>query len=111
LMGTTGEGPSFSADERLALLRAGLAVRQEHPDFRLLLGTGTPSLEETVQLTRAAFDLGVDGVVVLPPYYFRKVSDDGLFAWFSQVIQRAVPTNAALLGYHIPSLSGVPLSF
>ena len=110
LMGTTGEGPSFSADERLALLRAGLAVRQEHPDFRLLLGTGTPSLEETVQLTRAAFDLGVDGVVVLPPYYFRKVSDDGLFAWFSQVIQRAVPTNAALLGYHIPSLSGVPLS-
>jgi 4-hydroxy-tetrahydrodipicolinate synthase len=110
LMGTTGEGPSFAPDERLDLLRTGLAVRKENPDFRLLLGTGTPSLEETIQLTRAAFDLGVDGVVVLPPYYYRKVSDDGLFAWFSEVIKRGVPSNGALLGYHIPSLSGVPLS-
>lgn len=110
LMGTTGEGPSFAPEERLALLRVALEARQQHPDFRLLLGTGTPSLEETVQLTRAAFDLGADGVVVLPPYYFRKVTDDGLFAWFSQVIRRAVPADGALLGYHIPSLSGVPLS-
>jgi 4-hydroxy-tetrahydrodipicolinate synthase len=110
LLGTTGEGPSFAPDERLELLRAALVVRQQHPDFRLLLGTGTPSLEETIHLTRSAFDLGVDGVVVLPPYYFRKVSDDGLFAWFSQLIRRAVPTDGMLLGYHIPSLSGVPLS-
>jgi 4-hydroxy-tetrahydrodipicolinate synthase len=110
LMGTTGEGPSFAAQERLDLLRAALAVRQVHPDFRLLLGTGTPSLEETVQLTRAAFELGADAVVVLPPYYYRKVSGDGLFAWFSQVIRRAVPAGGALLGYHIPSLTGVPLS-
>jgi 4-hydroxy-tetrahydrodipicolinate synthase len=92
------------------LLRAALAVRQAHPDFRLLLGTGTPSLEETTQLTRAAFDLGADGVVVLPPYYFRKVSEDGLFAWFGRVIQRAVPAGGALLGYHIPPITGVPLS-
>jgi 4-hydroxy-tetrahydrodipicolinate synthase len=52
----------------------------------------------------------VEGVVVLPPYYFRKVSDDGLFAWFSQVIKRAVPVDGVLLGYHIPSMTGVPLS-
>lgn len=110
LMGTTGEGPSFAAEERLSLLRTALVVRQQHPDFRLLLGTGTPSLEETIQLTRSAFELGADGVVVLPPYYFRKVSDEGLFAWFSQVIHRAVPSGGALLGYHIPLLSGVPLS-
>jgi 4-hydroxy-tetrahydrodipicolinate synthase len=110
LMGTTGEGPSFAAAERLAVLRAALEVRQQRPDFRLLLGTGTPSLDETIQLTRAAFDLGADGVVVLPPYYFRKAGDDGLFAWFSQVLRRAVPPDGALLGYHIPSLTGVPLS-
>jgi 4-hydroxy-tetrahydrodipicolinate synthase len=110
LMGTTGEGPSFAPAERLDLLRSALAVRQARPDFRLLLGTGTPSLEETVQLTRAAFYLGADGVVVLPPYYYRKVTDDGLFAWFSQVLRRAVPPGGALLGYHIPSLTGVPLS-
>ena len=110
LFGTTGEGPSFSPTERLEALRSALLVRQKHPQFRLLFGTGTPSLEETASLTRAAFDLGVDGVVVLPPYYFRKVSDDGLMAWFSQVIETAVPAGGALLGYHFPNMSGVPLS-
>jgi 4-hydroxy-tetrahydrodipicolinate synthase len=110
LMGTTGEGPSFSTQERLELLQAALRVRQEVPGFRLLLGTGTPSLEETATLTRAAFDLGADGVVVLPPYYFRKVSDSGLFAWFEQLIRKAVPTDGALFGYHIPPITGVPLS-
>jgi len=110
LMGTTGEGPSFSPDERLALLRWALEIRGVHPEFRLLLGTGTPSLDETVSLTRAAFDVGADGVVILPPYYYRKVSDDGLFTWFSQVIRRAVPEDGAVLGYHIPGITGVPLS-
>jgi 4-hydroxy-tetrahydrodipicolinate synthase len=110
LFGTTGEGPSFAPAERLALLREALSVRRELRDFRLLAGTGTPSLEETVELTRAAFDLGVDGAVVLPPYYFRKVSDDGLFAWFSQVIRRAVPPGGAVFGYHVPPISGMSLS-
>jgi 4-hydroxy-tetrahydrodipicolinate synthase len=102
LFGTTGEG--------LEMLRGALQYRQAHPEFRLMLGTGTPSLEETIALTRAAFDLGVDGVVVLPPYYYRKVSDDGLFAWFSEVITKAVPQGGALLGYHIPPVTGVALS-
>jgi len=110
LLGTTGEGPSFSPDERLEIFRAGLRVRETHPDFRLLAGTGTPSLAETVHLTRLAFDLGYAGVVVLPPYYFRKVSDEGLFAFFSEVIRRAVPADGFLLGYHIPSLTGVGFS-
>lgn len=110
LFGTTGEGPSFAPSERLEMFRAALEIRQAHPSFRLLLGTGTPSLEETVDLTRAAFDLGADGVVVLPPYYFRKVSDEGLLAWFGQVIQRAVPSGGALFGYHIPPITGVALS-
>ena len=110
LLGTTGEGPSFSPDERKDIFRAANAVRQVWPKFRLLAGTGTPSLEETISLTRLAFDLGMDGVVVLPPYYYRKVSDDGLYAWFSQLLKRAVPSGGALLGYHIPPVTGVPLS-
>jgi 4-hydroxy-tetrahydrodipicolinate synthase len=110
LMGTTGEGPSFSARERLEVLRVAQTVRQEVPGFRLLLGTGTPSLDETVELTRAAFDQGVDGVVALPPYYFRKVGDEGLLAWFSHVLRCAVPEDGAFLGYHIPVITGVPLS-
>jgi len=110
LLGTTGEGPSFSPDERADIFRAALAVHETHPDFRLLAGTGTPSLAETVHLTRAAFDMGFEAVVVLPPYYFRKVSDEGLFAFFSEVIRRAVPADGFLLGYHIPSLTGVGFS-
>ncbi len=110
LLGTTGEGPSFAPDERLEFCRTALQIRQAHPDFKLLAGTGTPSLEETIMLTKAAFDLGLDGVVVLPPYYFRKVNDDGLFAWFGEVLKRAVPVGGALFGYHIPSVSGVALS-
>lgn len=110
LLGTTGEGPSFSPAERIAIFRAALEIRQTRPDFRLLAGTGTPSLEETVQLTKAAFDFGLDGAVVLPPYYYRKAPEDGLFAWFSQVLQQAVPAGGAFLGYHIPAVSGVGLS-
>jgi 4-hydroxy-tetrahydrodipicolinate synthase len=110
LFGTTGEGPSFAPSERLELLKVALQVRQVHPNFKLLAGTGTPSLQETIDLTRAVFDLGCDGVVVLPPYYYRKASEDGLFAWFSQVLRQAVPAGGALLGYHIPSLTGVSLT-
>jgi 4-hydroxy-tetrahydrodipicolinate synthase len=110
LLGTTGEGPSFSPAERLAILGAALEIKKVHPDFRLLAGTGTPSLSETVVLTKSAFDLGADGVVVLPPYYYRKVTDDGLFAWFSQVLLQAVPEGEALFGYHIPPVTGTPLS-
>jgi 4-hydroxy-tetrahydrodipicolinate synthase len=110
LMGTTGEGPSFSARERVEFFRAAQAARRSMPDLRLLAGTGTPSLDETVALTRAAFEEGLDGVVVLPPYYFRKVSDEGLFQWFSHVLNHAVPSGGMFLGYHIPPVTGIGFS-
>ena len=110
LLGTTGEGPSFSPEQRRKVYHAALEVRQEHPEFCLLAGTGTPSLDETSALTRSAFDLGMDGVVVLPPYYYRRASDDGLYTWYHEVIHQAVPTDGAFFGYHFPGMSGVPLS-
>lgn len=110
LFGTTGEGPSFSPKEREAYLRAVRVIRQQIRGFKLLAGTGTPSLSETIELTKLAFELNYDGVVVLPPYYFRKVTDDGLFNWFSEVIDNAVPANKYLLGYHIPPMTGIGFS-
>jgi 4-hydroxy-tetrahydrodipicolinate synthase len=110
LLGTTGEGPSFSPTEREAIWRAAVQVRQAHPAFRLLAGTGTPSLTETIELTRLAFDLGFDSVVTLPPYYFRKATDDGLLQWFRQLIHRAVPSDGSLLGYHFPGVAGLGFS-
>ena len=108
--GTTGEGPSFSPKEREILMRSVSVYRQQIPGFRLLAGTGTPSLSETIDLTKLAFDIGYDGVIVLPPYYFRNATDEGLFKWFSELITKAVPANKYLLGYHIPSVSGVGFS-
>jgi len=110
LLGTTGEGPSFSFEQRIAIFKAAIKVREEWPDFRLLAGTGTPSLDETVKLTRLAFDLGMDGTVVLPPYYFRNSGDPGLLSWFLNVIERSVPDDGKFLAYHIPAVTGVPLS-
>ncbi|HJW90279.1 MAG TPA: dihydrodipicolinate synthase family protein [Anaerolineales bacterium] len=110
LLGTTGEGPSFSPAQRISIIKAALEMRQEYPELRLLAGTGTPSLDETIALTRAAFDLGIDAVLVLPPYYYRTAGEEGLFSWFRHVLQKAVPGDGFLLGYHIPPVTGVPLS-
>ena len=110
MFGTTGEGPSFSPTEREVLMRRAREIRDSLPGFRLIAGTGTPSLSETVELTKLAFDLGCDGVLVVPPYYFRKATDNGLFAWFSEVIQQAVPSHGHLLGYHFPNVAGIGFS-
>jgi len=110
ILGTTGEGPSFSPTERADIWKAALTVHQQYPDFRLLAGTGTPSLTETIDLTRLAFDLGFDAVVTLPPYYFRKASEDGIFNWFRELITKAVPHGGHLLGYHFPGVAGIGFS-
>lgn len=110
IMGTTGEGPSFSREERISIYQTAANARQNLPDFRLLAGTGTPSLEDTILITKSAFDLGYDGVVVLPPYYFRKATDEGLLRWYGQVMDKAVPEDGSVFGYHIPPVSGVGLS-
>jgi 4-hydroxy-tetrahydrodipicolinate synthase len=110
LFGTTGEGPSFSPKERKTLMRTAQAYRDQLPGFRLIAGTGTPSLSESIELTKLAFDLGYDAALVVPPYYFRKATDDGLFAWFSELIKKAVPTDKYILGYHFPNVAGIGFS-
>ncbi len=91
-------------------MRSVRVIRSQLRGFKLLVGTGTPSLSETIELTKLAFELNFDGVVVLPPYYFRKATDDGLFNWFSELIQKAVPPGKHLLGYHIPVMTGIGFS-
>jgi 4-hydroxy-tetrahydrodipicolinate synthase len=110
LFGTTGEGPSFSPTEREAWMRAVSECRSLVPGFRLIAGTGTPSLSESIELTKLSFDLGLDGALVVPPYYFRKATDDGLFNWFSELIHKAVPSGGYILGYHFPAVAGIGFS-
>jgi len=110
LFGTTGEGPSFSPLEREAVMRATSVSRPDVPNFRLIAGTGTPSLSESIDLTKLAFNLGFDAALVVPPYYFRKATDNGLFIWFSELIKKAVPADKYILGYHFPSVVGIGFS-
>ena len=109
LLGTTGEANSFSTAERQALLEATVAAGVA-PD-RLLPGTGVAALTETVALTRHALSLGVTTVVMLPPFYYKGISEDGLFASYAEVIERLADPRLRVVLYHIPQFSAVPITF
>lgn len=106
VLGTTGEANSLGIDERMALLE-GLAARGIPPSV-MLPGCGTTALTDTVKLTRHAEQAGCRGVLMLPPFYYKNPSDDGLYAYYSEVIQR-VGGNIKIYLYHIPQQSAVPL--
>lgn len=107
MLGTTGEANSFGVFERMALLEA--AVDGQIAAEKLLPGTGTPSIADTVHLTRHALDIGVRGVVMLPPYYYKGVSDEGLFRFYAAVIEAVGDDRLRVVLYHIPQVSQVPL--
>jgi 4-hydroxy-tetrahydrodipicolinate synthase len=108
LLGTTGEANSFSSAERRTILEA--ALKAGIAADALLPGTGVVAIPETVELTRHALSLGVTRVVMLPPFYYKGVSDDGLFAAYSQVLDQVADSRLQVILYHIPQVSGVPLS-
>lgn len=106
--GTTGEGQSFSLDERRAGLDALLAA--DVPPKRIVAATGCAALTETVALTRHAVHNGCAACLVLPPFFWKEPTDDGLFAWYAQVIERVADPRLELVLYHLPQVSAVPLS-
>ncbi|MFB2552684.1 dihydrodipicolinate synthase family protein [Ensifer soli] len=108
LLGTTGEANSFSSAERRALLEGVLAAGIA-PE-RLLPGTGVTAIPETVDLTRHALTNGVTRVVMLPPFYYKGVSDEGLFRAYAEVIERIADSRLEIVLYHIPQVSGIALS-
>jgi 4-hydroxy-tetrahydrodipicolinate synthase len=108
LFGTTGEANSFSVAERTQLLEA--ALEAGLPRDRMLVGTGCCALSDSVRLTGHALALGVAGVLMLPPFYYKDVPDEALFASFDQVIQRIATDRFKLYLYHFPRLSGVPIT-
>ncbi|MCS6892021.1 MAG: dihydrodipicolinate synthase family protein [Rhodovarius sp.] len=107
VLGTTGEANSFGLHERKAILE-GLIARGIPPE-RMMPGTGCASLTDTVELTIHARDQGCPGVLVLPPFYYKSPSDDGLFAYFSELVKR-VGGGIAIYLYHFPQQSAVPFS-
>ncbi|MDH5751139.1 MAG: dihydrodipicolinate synthase family protein [Deltaproteobacteria bacterium] len=108
LFGTTSEANSLSLEERLetleAVLEAGL------PPVRVMAGTGCCSLTETARLSARAVELGCGGVLMLPPFYYKEVCDEGLFRYYAEVIERVGDSRLRVYLYHIPPVSKVPLS-
>ncbi len=104
--GTTGEGTSFSAREKLAAVEA--LLNSGVPCDRIALGTGCPAIPDTISLTRDAMGLGLVHAMILPPYYYRDVGEQGIEDAFAQVIDGVGSDRLRVCAYHIPQVSGVP---
>jgi 4-hydroxy-tetrahydrodipicolinate synthase len=105
VLGTTGEANSLGIGERISVMEG--LVERGIPASAMLPGTGTTAITDTVLLTRRAEELGCRGALLLPPFFYKNPSDDGLFAYFSEVIQR-VGGDIRLYLYHFPAQSAVP---
>ena len=109
VLGTTGEANSFSLEERLRILD-GLA-EAGIPGKKLMPGTGACALPDAIELTRKALDIGATGVLMLPPFYYKNPSDEGLFAAYSEIIQKVGDDRLRVSLYHFPQMSGVPITY
>lgn len=107
VFGTTGEANSLSVKERIdlleALLKAGIKPESIVP------GTGCAALTDTITLTRHSFQSGCVGALILPPFYYKPVENEGLYRSFSTVIEDIGDSRLSVYLYHIPPFSGVPL--
>src|SRR6266704_1865196 len=108
VFGTNSEANSLSVDERMVLLET--LVQEGVPADRLMPGTGCCALIDSVRLTAHATALGCAGVLMLPPFYYKGVSDEGLYRNFAEVIERVGDARLQLYLYHIPPVSQVPIS-
>jgi len=106
VLGTTGEATSFSLEQRKRVMSAyrdaGL------PLDRLMVGTGAASVADAVALTRHAAGLGFAAALVLPPFYYKGVPDDGLVAYIDTIVRATTEKPIPLYLYHFPAQSGLP---
>ncbi len=105
--GTTGEALSVGIDERIAAIRA--LMDSGIDPSRMIPGTGLTSIADTARLSRACLDFGCNAVMTLPPFYFKAVTDEGLYEYFARLIA-AIGDNARLFLYHIPPIAVVGIS-
>ncbi len=106
--GTTSEANSMSVEERMELLEA--LVEAGIPASKMMPGTGACSITDSIKLTKQAVALGCGGVLMLPPFYYKGVTDEGLFANFSEIIQQVGSSDLQVYLYHIPPQAVTPIS-
>jgi len=106
VLGTTGEATSFSLAQRQRVMRA--YADAGLPMERLMVGAGAAALADAVALATCAADLGFAGALVLPPFYYKGVPDDGLVAYVGALVAATAARPIPIYLYHFPALSGVP---
>jgi 4-hydroxy-tetrahydrodipicolinate synthase len=105
VLGSTGEATSFSRDERMAVMDA--YKKNGLPLERLMVGTGAASISDAIALTRHAADLGFGGALVLPPFYYKGVTDDGLENYVGALVNATEASKLPIYLYHYPQLTGI----
>jgi len=108
VFGTNSEANSLSTEEKTELLDRLVAAGVD--PARMMPGTGCCALTDSVRLTKHAVKLGCAGVLMLPPFYYKGVSDDGLFRSFAEVVERVGDSALRIYLYHIPPVSNVPIT-
>ena len=106
VLGSTGEYPSFSVAERKQVMEV---VGKNKDGMNIILSPGTPNFPETIELSKHAADHGADGLLVIPPFYFKNPPEGGLVKYYSLLFD-AVPSSLAVNLYHIPGTSAVPIT-
>jgi 4-hydroxy-tetrahydrodipicolinate synthase len=106
--GTTGEGPSFSMAERKEAVDQ--LIKNGIPAGQIMVSTSCAALPETLELTRHAVNAGVHGCLMLPPFFLKGVSDQGVIDCYRYVIDGLADDRLKLYLYHIPQVTGVGLS-
>lgn len=108
LLGTTGEANSFSIAQRMEILDRLVASGVEAS--RLLPGTSQTNVPDSIALVRHAVDAGVKACVVLPPFYYKGVSDEGLFRFYAELIEGVGSNDLRVILYHIPPIAQISIS-
>lgn len=106
VLGTTGEATSFSLAERMGLMSAYRETGM--PMDRLMVGTGAAAVSDAIALTRHASELGFAGALILPPFYYKGVPDDGLVAYVDAIVKATADKPIPIYLYHFPAQSGLP---
>ena len=107
LFGTTGEGTSFNVTERVATIEA--VLKAGVPAERIGIGGGFPAISDSIALTRAVLGLGLRHVLILPPYFDRSVTAEGIEDAFAAIIDSVADDRLRAYLYHIPQISGVAI--
>ena len=108
VFGTNSEANSLSVSEKISLLED--LINGGVQPGSLMPGTGCCALSDTIELTRKAVEFDCGGVLMLPPFYYKGVSDEGLYDYYAEVIEAVDSENLNIYLYHIPPISQIPLS-